>query len=299
MSTSTECSKVREFLAILFDPGQKICVSHNAFGRDVMPVENVDPEHEDYKGLQYFAINAMEHGRLDDNVVCFRNILVENDVVSLTEQLRIVHELGLPYSAITYSGNKSIHFIISLATPLANRKMYDFVVAWIYNVLEPHGFDTKVKNPSRFSRIPGGTNIKYKKGEDGKPTGEVVHCKPQTLLKVLGRVPEDKIEAWLLAHHEAMPKKRVYDPTIPLSEHADPSGLSTWTEYLLREGIHNGKRNEEYFKMAFDFIECGFKCEEAVDYVLKNAKHLGDFPVKELEMTFNSAWKTNVRRAEQ
>lgn len=298
MQTLTECSKIWDFLNLLFDHGQKICISPNAFGRDVIALENVDPAHPNFKGLQYFAINALENGRLDDNVTCYRNILVENDILSLTDQLKIVKELGLPVSAMTYSGNKSIHFIISLEVPVENRKLYDFMVAWIYNVLEPHGFDTKVKNPSRFSRIPGGTNIKFKKGDDGRFTDEVVHCRPQTLLQVNKRILPDEMEAWLLAHHEQMPKKREYDYTIPLSKEADPNGLSHWTEFLLRDGIHNGKRNEEYFKMAFDFIECGFNCEEAVAYVLKNAQHIGDFPVKELEMTFNSAFKMNARRAE-
>ena len=48
--------------------------------------------------------------------------------------------------------------------------------------------------------------------------------------------------------------------------------------------------------MAFDFIKCGFGYDDAISYVMEHAQHLGDFPSKEIESAFGSAYKTYARR---
>jgi hypothetical protein len=268
-----------------------------------------DPNHPIYRELQYFSVNPMKgDGRADDNVTKYRNFLIEFDKIALEQQIKGVAECGMPYSTATFSGSKSIHYIISLEEALPNRELYDFVVEWIYNILEPYSVDTQTKNPSRFSRVPGGTNEKiyYQVDESGQqiedkrgyPIEDHRSYLEQKLLKVNGRVPNDKLQAWLLAHPECQPKPKVYDRTTKLSDTADASLLSNWTRHLLANGIHNGKRNAEVFKMGFDFIKCGFSLEEACSYFCQHAKNLGDFTIGEAEMALQSAYKTYARRSQ-
>lgn len=295
-STSATGPRIADYYSTLFEPDESICVAFDAKGRSVQPVADAQAM-ANYKDLQFICVNPLKERRLDENVTSYRNFLMENDRITRGEQARIIKESGLPYSAAIFSGNKSIHFIISLETPLENRDQYDFVWLWIYNILcsyvpAEQAFDNKTKNPSRFSRVPGGTNVKY--NDDG-----VEYLRAQQLLmKVNGRVPDDKMNDWLMAHIEFKPIMKKYDLTKPLSDTAQPFFLNKWTTFLLENGVHEGKRNDQFHQMAFDFVECGFGCEEAIDYVMKNARHLGDFPLKEIETCFRSAYKTTERRGQ-
>ena len=292
-STSTVCT-LESFYATLFDPGQETCFSEHARGTSLYPVDDIVSKYFNYERLQYFSINAMKDKRADSNVVCFRNVLIENDKVPVLEQIAMVKALGLPYSTCTHSGNKSMHFIVSLETPLDNRDLYNFVVQWIYNIInhdlpDDKKFDTSTRNASRFSRVPGGTNVKR------DDNGKVYHCKPQKLMQVLGRVPDSVMESWLLSHEHLKPVVKQYDDIVP-SETANPLLLKKWTSFLLDEGINSGKRNNSFYEMAFDFIQAGYKTpEEAISFVVSEAKHLGDFPLAEIDTAFRSAYKRYYR----
>jgi hypothetical protein len=265
-----------KYFETLFDRGQATCLSPDAFGNSLFALEAIDPNHEVYPSLQYVSINAMDgDSRADSNVTCFRNFLVEFDHMPLEDQLSYVKSLELPYSTVTFSGNKSYHFIISLEEPLDNKEQYTFVIEWIYNILG-NNVDKQNKNPSRFTRMPGGTNQKTNQ--------------PQELIEAPGRIKNNDLQAWILRFPEHQPKVKLTREEVKLSNLANPSLLSDWTQYLLREGVFNGKRNAEYFKMAFDFYKSGFELDEAIEYVLANGS-LGEFSESELRTTFSSAYK--------
>lgn len=297
MSSTSTTGLLTKYYATLFDPEEGLCLAYNAQGRSVTPVADA-LNFPRYADLQYIGINPLVGHRLDDNVTAYRSFLFENDKIDLAQQVAVIKASGLPYSAAVFSGNKSVHYVVSLETPLPDRATYDFVWKWIFNILcdqlpLEQAFDAKTKNPSRFSRAPEGTNVKV------DDQGVEFHRKRQKLLVVNGRIPDQTMNDWLMAHQDKMPVIKKYDHSIPLSTTAQPMWLSNWTQHLLDEGIFNGKRNDEWFKMAFDFIECGFNCEEALGYVEAHAKNLGDFPRKEIETTFKSAYKTNDRRQGQ
>lgn len=289
-------SKILDYYNTLFDHGEDICVAYNAKGRDVHSIDSVLAL-PDYENLQYICINPLNDRRLDENVTSLRNFLFENDSgLSKRQQAQLIKDSGIPYSALVWSGNKSIHIIVSMETPLTSRGFYDFVWRWIYNILcsyvpEEHKYDEKTKNPSRFSRAPGGTNVKFDKN------GNEIHRGKQDLIICKGRVPDAEMEAWLFKHRQFEPVIRQYELAKQSGdEMAHPDWLSGWTQFLLANGIHEGKRNDQFHAMAYDFGECGFDCEAAIAYVMNNALHLNDFPQSEIETTFRSAYKIMERR---
>lgn len=277
-------SDITKFYNTIFDPEDETCFAQDAFGTALFQVEAAKPEEPIYKTLQYFSINPMHTSRADRNVVKYRNFLVEFDDITIEEQFKIVASMNMPFTTATYSGNKSVHFIISLEEPLENRALYDFSAKWIYNILGDK-VDEKNKNPSRFSRVPGGINAKTDK--------------EQKLLKVRSRVKNSTLERWIEQFPDHMPNtSTTAQQTVALSDEANPALLSGWTRHLLQYGIYEGKRNDQWFKMGFNFIEAGFSLEEALSYVKENADCLGDFSFGEIATCFKSAYGRSVSAPE-
>lgn len=95
------------------------------------------------------------NGCKDENVTDFRHALVESDDVELDIQNAIIRELELPVACLVFSGNKSIHAIVKINA--SNKTEYKERVNYLYEVCQKNGLkiDTKNKNPSRLSRMPG------------------------------------------------------------------------------------------------------------------------------------------------
>ena len=148
------------FLNLLFDPGQGTCFTAKPWGTEVRTF----PLPHDV----FFSINAIRtdldsdptesyHStdkprRADANVECFRNFLIELDDYPLEKQIDYVTSV-YPVSAITFSGKKSYHFIVSLEEPLESYEQY---MKWSDALLSGlKRADQTCKNPSRLSRLPG------------------------------------------------------------------------------------------------------------------------------------------------
>jgi hypothetical protein len=132
-----------KFLQTLFDEGQQTCFAKDAYGTIIKPA----PEQLDV----FFSINAMHTSRADANVVCYRNFLLELDSVPLEQQISLVTS-KLPVTAITFSGGKSYHFIVSLIDPVSTETDYRRIVRGLMETV-PEA-DRSTKNPSRLSRLP-------------------------------------------------------------------------------------------------------------------------------------------------
>lgn len=135
-------SEVSRYLKVLFDEEDKTCFAANVFG-----VEVSDRPAED---SEFLSINPLKGKRKDSNVTKFRNFLIEIDNLDLGQQLRVVLD-RVPVSAITYSGGKSYHFIISLDTPVTEAEYKEITKR--LHALIPEA-DRATKNPSRLSRLP-------------------------------------------------------------------------------------------------------------------------------------------------
>jgi hypothetical protein len=140
-----------DFASTLFEPGEWTCFTTSPFGVDTTSVEEMISG----QPTAYFTINALRPGsrRSDNNVVSFRNFLVECDDGPLKEQHDYIKFLNVPYSTLMFSGSKSLHYIISLTEPLPNKAMYAATAKRIHKVIEK--CDHMTKNPSRLSRWPG------------------------------------------------------------------------------------------------------------------------------------------------
>lgn len=89
----------------------------------------------------------------DSDVVAFRFLLVESDVLPLELQFALIAKVKLPVACVLSSGGVSVHSWIRLDA--ANAEEYDRKARHILALLEPFGIDQANKNPSRLSRLPG------------------------------------------------------------------------------------------------------------------------------------------------
>lgn len=151
----------QKFLSTLFDADQATCFSPDAKGTEVTLAPN--------PGDIFFCINSLNSTldanpsepwhrvdlprRADHNVICFRNFLLEIDNMPIEQQIQYVRD-RVPVTAITFSGKKSYHFIISLTEPLPDYDSYMKFSRGLHRLLGP-AIDPATKNPSRLSRLPG------------------------------------------------------------------------------------------------------------------------------------------------
>jgi len=105
----------------------------------------------------YVRINPVSkksNGR-DKDVTRFRHTLIESDTLPKAEQERILRESGLPIAALIDSGGHSIHAWVRVDA--TGYQQYHERRERIWKALPTHfTIDGQNKNPSRFSRCPGG-----------------------------------------------------------------------------------------------------------------------------------------------
>lgn len=230
------------------------------------------------------AEGKVETGRrADANVTKFRTILVEFDKMPVHEQLPFVKEgIKMPFSLATFSGSKSVHFLICLETPLAARREYDQLVARVYKAVggKEAGLDESTKNPSRFTRTPNAL-----RAENGET---------QSLIENNGRVANAALEEWLLSRGvgpeygaKAPMRSKLKIPGAPNWK----APMSTSTQLFLSFGAEDGTWNTTCFKAACDMYRCGYtedeiivKMEGAFGYLDHSAINTVKSAVKRAEM---------------
>ena len=178
------------FLDTLFDDDDQIFVGPDLYSGEIL-------SKKDILSGQFFCINACTENRKKTNITKFRNFLIEIDEIPGTKEpmahkdqaLVIAKKYKVPYSTVVNSGNKSIHFIISLEEALENIEEYEFVADWIKNIIIET--DRSVLVPEKLSRFLGGTNSKTQKEQKGfaSKTGRVSNAR---FLDWLNQYPECK-----------------------------------------------------------------------------------------------------------
>jgi len=186
-----------DFLNVLFEQDELTCYTDSPTGYRVYA--------EPVPGDCFFSINALHPNkdlkpeqswhrsnlprRADHNVISFRNLLIELDNMPLQDQVEYVTS-KVPVSAITYSGGKSMHFIISLEEPV-DKEQYKKLFLRL-SLLLPE-LDRSCKNPSRLSRLPTATR---------PDTG-----KEQTLVQLGTRIALQRLDSMLPLLNEKQERK--------------------------------------------------------------------------------------------
>lgn len=268
--------KTIEFLDLLFDSNESVCVTPNKYAYYSVTLEqfksgnitlvNKKKDSYNYKSsaMELISINPINGWREDSNVTSFRTFLVEIDNGSLQDQLNYILTLNMPYSACVFSGSKSLHFAIVLEKPFESLSTYKYVAEWILNIVKKA--DQNTKNPSRGIRIPGAIRSSTKK--------------EQKLVDLKRRISMDELNAWLSNFEELRPK--------PIDEEVemitDLGFVPIWVVKKLEEGIHNkGSRNSTWHIIANRIAEAGLNEEEAISVLSGYYEEQDDFPKKEWE----------------
>ncbi len=279
-----------DFFFTLFDENE-----HTSFARHQQgtKVYNIDEEHEKAANWAVlFCINPLHptqdmkptedyHAadkprRADVNVVKYRNILIEMDSIPVEDQKEFIEKIRMPFTTATYSGGKSVHYIISLETPIESEKAYRKLVERIHMACGGKTVvDVACKNPSRFSRFPNA--LRHDKDN-----------KKQDLLIVNERVPNADLEAWLLSRgvkDEPEQSKtnrpvggydNMYQPNNQINKNRAMNGF---TLNFSMCGAPEGERNLSLFKAACDLFKCGYEEDEVIDR-LEGPSGLGRDEVK-------------------
>lgn len=281
-----------EFLKLLFNEGEQICVSdckggYHSISQDldknivlVSPKEEKEPRAIKEDDINLIAINPIQGWRRDENVTAFRTFLVEVDDGSLPQQLNYIKDMGMPYSACVFSGNKSLHFAITLDQDLPTYDLYYDVAEWILNIMDKA--DRVTKNPSRSIRFPNNRR------KDGKKL-------LQALVEIKGRVKYTELAKWLQKYPQHNPaEKRKY------KKHTTTKtigGIPAWVLIKLREGIDESKgRNNEWFSIAMELAKVGYTDEEMIESFSQFFIPERDFSQREWETIMKSAYKRYLRQ---
>ncbi len=163
-----QASEFRRFMQAAFAPTEVVCICDAVEeGRPVsagsfIPIEEWiarfdDPASrilsQEREGI-FVRINPFRpnlYSGSDNDVSAYRHVLVEFDDLPKAEQEKLFRDSGLPITVLIDSGGKSIHAWVRVDAP--NRKEWDIRRDIIYSSIP--GIDSKNKNPSRYSRLPG------------------------------------------------------------------------------------------------------------------------------------------------
>lgn len=296
----------QDLLKLMFRPGETVCVSPNKYGYHSIPLENVmegdvtlvptpdsvvkrneKRQERGYSLLAYeecfetcpsdnltlVALNPIKGFREDLKATAYRSFLVELDYGPLKTQVDYIKQIGLPYSALVFSGNKSIHCLITLDTDLPSYEVYYTFAEWILNVATMA--DPNTKNPSRSIRIPGAER------EPGKK---------QLIVEMKGPVKLTDLSAWLALHPESKPqvaeKRQVSDTPIDLER------LKPWVAHRLVYGLDPTKgRNKQWFSIGCEFALAGYSEDDTLNLLYSYFTPDRDFRKGEFETSIKSAFK--------
>ena len=106
------------------------------------------------KAGAWLRMNPLDgRGIGDANVAAFRFALLESDTLPVELQLPLFARLPLPVAAILSSGGRSFHAWVRVDARDADD--YRRMVSRLLELVGKFGVDSKNKNPSRLSRLPG------------------------------------------------------------------------------------------------------------------------------------------------
>lgn len=283
-----------KILTMMFHSEESVCVSPNQYAFHSVPVSTllhsseitlvsnnseIPPQSVGVDVLRLLSLNPIHGFRSDKNCTAYRSFLVELDDFTINQQVNYIKSVNVPYSAMIYSGGKSVHTVITLDTDLADEQQYRNYSTWILNILGLA--DQSTKNPSRSTRIPGQLR------ENGTL---------QELVDFKNSVPLEVLNDWLnkFPHLNRTLDAEVFDNEI--SKVPDPNKLPKW----ILKGMHNGfdfsgGRNNRWMLVGVGFAKAGISFHIAKQVLEPCFKVEWDFSYSEWERALNGGYKTVFR----
>jgi len=239
---------IEDYTKMLFDEGDKVCVSKNPYETKSVSLDEANTDH------CYVTLNPLKEGtkRSDKSVSKFRNFLLEFDELPTGKQKAYVDSIDLPYSTCVFSGNKSYHFVVSLEEPLADRAEYDHIVRWLYAAVA--GVDESCKNPSRFTRLGGGTHQNEAR---------------QTLVSTTKRVSIHDLVVWLMGQCDEPysvcndVKQMADEEYFKIQKSGYRAKIHKATLGFIKTGGRKGFRHKNVYIAACNLRDCYYTLTEA------------------------------------
>lgn len=247
-----------KFLSLLFNTGETYCS-----GSQYDTLADSTPRGP------LVTINPVHTKRADANVIKHRNFLVEMDKGTLDQQAAAME--GVPFSACTFSGSKSLHYIVALEEDIPEILWRTWSKALVRAI---PGADVSVTNPSRYTRLPGVVRPE---------TGKV-----QELLALKSRIPVQVFQEWILPH---LPKQQMQRKVSGGGNIFEAHPL-THAFLTRRHPVHRTQvgRNNALFKCAADLNDVGIPYERALTLLTDPALDTG-LDHQEITRTIESAYR--------
>lgn len=271
-----------QYLLTLFNPEDYICISQSVYCNHIQQVKDIVRTNKNY---EFVSVNSFKKGttRAAKNVDKYRNFMIEFEDdkfgVPIDEQRKVIDTLNMPFSTQVYSGSKSMHFVISLDKPLANRSEWEEASQWLYSILTPYKIDPACKDVGRFTRVGGGLRV--------------TKNKEQRIIEVKGRVDNDEFFKWL-GQFKKPTIKKTYSTNYKTAHHISLFGEKYEDSFrgkvhkdtidFIKTGGTKGKRHSTLFKAACDLRDQRYKISEAKKLLLTKLKKLYIIENKEEEM---------------
>lgn len=276
----------QKLLNLLFEPEEEVCVSPDDYGWMSIPLSEISmgsfvlrPQTEKMRtrfctpdDILLVSINPITGARLDQNVTAYRTFMVELDEGSLKEQYDYVNSMKMPFSACVFSGGKSLHFAISLTSPLPDYKIWRFYAEWILAVMSKA--DQQTKNPSRGIRMAG-----------NKRNGNVMK-----LISLNNRIDLGVLVSWLSQYPGLQPQEK--KENVVIDAPLDLEYLPRWVQNELKFGIDSSKgRNNRWFQIGAQCGLLGWTEDDTISILGYFFQEERDFSKKEWESAVRSGLK--------
>lgn len=283
----------KNFLEKLFNPGEEISVSPNEFAYKSIPVDmfggkmslisqgKYENTYEvDEEDIILCCINPVKGEKNDLNCTGLRTFLIEIDDGDIYEQKQYIDSLKMPYTACIFSGNKSLHYGITLSEDLTTLELWRDINEWILAIVSRA--DQQNKNPTKSIRFPGNM----------RKNGKALR---QSLVDLKDRVDLDVLLDWLDRWPDLNPriKKALRRRrTTSAIEVGDSVKIPKWMGDKLNEGVGRiGSRNKEWFQLSMELAKRGSSAEEIIACLGPHFTPEHDFTLREWSIIINSAVK--------
>lgn len=288
--TQQEIQNFKNWLKVIFDPEELVwftfdvteptqATSQKRLLALLYEAEWIEaPETQSTKAGLKIALNPANWERSywkGENVKLCRNLMFEYDGGNARQQFEVIQKSGLPYTSITFSGNKSLHIIVSLVDPIPYD---DFKPTWkkIQKILDSYcGSETEC-DPATSSKVQWCRAPIFTRVENGVAKKQQL-VETNSKIELNSRIENSHLETWIQNHRdiwfvEPRTQTKIFRPNSNkflklISDYFgvyDPGQYSAGCPVCIQHGKDRKRCNlsikiDEEYPRIFCHRECDFK----------------------------------------